>query len=256
MDGEHALTTAALNPDAWIRRFHHGVAHGTRLVCFPHAGGSASFFFPVSQALSPVAEVLAVQYPGRQERRTEKAVNSVHRLADDVAAVLAEGPDRPTVLFGHSMGATLAFEVAFRLEREFDRPPVHLVVSGRRAPDRVRGPNLHQLGDEAIIAELRNLNGTDARLLQDPELLQMILPAMRVDYEAIETYRVRPGTVVRCAVTVLTGDADPRVTADEAEAWRTHTSGPSEVRVFPGGHFYLIKRADDVLDVLRAVLGT
>jgi pyochelin biosynthesis protein PchC len=243
-----------MQQSAWLRRYHQGASDRTRLVCFPHAGGSASFFFPLSRALSPIAEVLAVQYPGRQERRAEKPIASVHRLADAVAAVLGDGPDVPTVLFGHSMGATLAFEVAHRLDRDFGRPPVHLVVSGRRAPDRVRGPYLHRLGDEAIVAELRGLSGTDDRLLEDPDVLRMILPALRSDYEAIETYRVVPGTVVRCPVTVLTGDADPHVTADEAEAWRAATSGPSDIRVFAGGHFFLVEHVEDVLGVLRDVL--
>lgn len=254
MEGEYALTTVTLRPDAWLRRYHSGTAGGIRLVCFPHAGGSATFFFPFSRALSPVAEVIAVQYPGRQERRAEKPIASVHELADAVAALLADGPDRPTVLFGHSMGGTLAFETAHRLERDYGRPPRHLVISGRRAPDRVRGPYLHLLGDEAILAELRDLSGTDARLLEDPAVLQMILPALRADYEAIDTYRVAPGTSVRCPVTVLTGAADRHVTADEAEAWRAATTGPTDVRVFPGGHFFLLEHLDAVLDILRGVL--
>jgi surfactin synthase thioesterase subunit len=253
-DGEEALTTATLRPDTWLRRYHQGPPDRMRLICFPHAGGSASFFFPLSRALSPVAEVLAVQYPGRQERHTEKPVPSVHRLADTITAVLGAEPDRPTVMFGHSMGATLAFEVAHRLERDFDRSPVHLVVSGRRAPDRVRGPYFHQLGDEAIIAELRGLSGTDDRLLDDPDVLRMIMPAVRSDYEAIDTYRVVPGTTVRCPLTVLTGDADPHVTADEAQAWRTVTTGPSDVHTFSGGHFFLTEHVDDILDLLRPML--
>jgi surfactin synthase thioesterase subunit len=254
VDGEHALTTATLHPDTWLRRYHQGAPDRTRLICFPHAGGSASFFFPLSRTLSPVAEVLAVQYPGRQERHTEKPVPSVHRLADTIAAVLGAGPDRPTVLFGHSMGATLAFEVAHRLERDFDRSPVRLVVSGRRAPDRVRGPYFHLLGDDAIIAELRGLSGTDDRLLEDPDVLRMILPALRSDYQAIDTYRVVPGTTVRCPLTILTGDADPHVTAEEAEAWRAVTSGPSDLHTFAGGHFFLTEYPDEITTLLRSTL--
>ncbi|MGI5519945.1 thioesterase II family protein [Micromonospora sp. CA-259024] len=248
------MTTATVRPDSWIRRYHQGPADRPRLVCFPHAGGSASFFFPVSRALSLVAEVCAVQYPGRQERRSEPAVPSVHRLADDIATVLAAAPQRPTVLFGHSMGAAVAFEVAHRLERVHDRPPTHLVVSGRRAPDRIRGPWLHRLPDADIVAELRRLSGTDDRLLEDPDVLRMILPALRSDYRAIETYRMSPGAVLRCPVTVLTGDSDPHVTADEAEGWLSYGTDPGRVRTFTGGHFFLLDHSDEVLNELRTAL--
>lgn len=101
----------------WIRRFHPRPDGDVRLVCLPHAGGSASFFFPVSQAMPPSVDVLCVQYPGRQDRRAEPVIDSIPDLADQVFAALLPWADRPLAFFGHSMGATLAFEVARRLER-------------------------------------------------------------------------------------------------------------------------------------------
>lgn len=246
--------TTAFSQDVWTRRYHDADPDAVRLVCFPHAGGSASFYFPVSRALAPRLEVLAVQYPGRQERRREAAVDCIHELADRIADVLPLDDGRPTAFFGHSMGATVAFEVARRLERDRGRSVLHLFASGRRAPDRVRVEDLHRRGDDAIVAELRRHSATDDRLLADQELLRMILPALRSDYRAIETYRERPGTRLRCPLTVLVGTADPLVTPDEAEAWRAHTTGPTDVRYFPGGHFYLTERAEDVLAVVTEAL--
>jgi surfactin synthase thioesterase subunit len=104
---------------------------------FPHAGGSASFYLPVSRALAPVADVIALQYPGRQERRKEKCLDSIDEMADRMAEILVPLADRPLVFFGHSMGALIAFEIARRLaEQGIVRR--HLFASGRRAPSRHR----------------------------------------------------------------------------------------------------------------------
>jgi surfactin synthase thioesterase subunit len=98
---------------------------------------------------------------------------------------------------------------------------------------------VHQRDDEGVLDELRRLDGTDARVLADDELVRLILPAVRGDYRAIETYRCPPGPPLRCAVSVLVGADDPRVTPDEARDWRQHTTGAFDLQVFPGGHFYL-----------------
>ncbi|MEV5485499.1 MULTISPECIES: thioesterase II family protein [Streptomyces] len=233
----------------WCRRFHPAPDAGRRLVCFPHAGGSASFYHPVSAALSPRVDVLAVQYPGRQDRRQEPALDDIGLLADRIAEALRAWTDRPLTFFGHSMGALVAFEVARRLERDGDGP-VRLFASGRRAPSAYRDEQVHRRDDDGIVAELRALSGTDARVLDDEEMLRMVLPALRSDYKAVETYRSEPGAVVRCPVTVLVGDDDPKTSLDEARCWDAHTTDACDLRVFPGGHFYLADRPTEVMDVL------
>lgn len=207
-------------------------------MCFPHAGGSASYFRPVSAALSPATEVLVVQYPGRQDRHREPLVDDLTTLADTLAEVLDDGDGRPTVFFGHSMGATLAFEVGRRLEARGTRL-AGLFVSARRAPSAPRDERTHLKDDEGLLAEMRTLNGTESQVLEDEELVRMVLPAIRNDYRAAETYRYTPGPDVSCPVTALLGDEDRKVTVAEAEQWREHTSGPFELKVYPGGHFYL-----------------
>lgn len=238
------------NPgNLWIRRYHPAPEAAERLVCFPHAGGSASFYLPVSTALSPAVDVLGVQYPGRQDRRHEPGVTSVADLADSITRALADWGDRPLTFFGHSMGAVVAFEVARRMEGA-GGGPVRLFASGRRAPSRTREENVHLRDDDGLVAELRALSGTDVQFLADEELLRMILPAIRSDYTAVETYRCDSRATVRCPVTVLTGNADPKTSLDEARAWAEHTTGGSELKVFPGGHFFLADRQADVLAVL------
>ncbi|MFF7638607.1 thioesterase II family protein [Kitasatospora sp. NPDC008050] len=243
--------TETADHDLWLRRFHPAEPSKVRLVCFPHAGGSASFYFPVSAALSPGFDVLAVQYPGRQDRRLEPCVDDIPALADQIFRATDSWADGPLALFGHSMGAVLAFEVARRIEREFGVTPVRLFASGRRAPSCTRDEKVHLRDDDGIVRELQQLSGTDARVLGDEELLRMVLPALRSDYRAIETYRCDDGAAVACPVTVLTGDADPRTSMDEARAWREHTSGEFDLEVFPGGHFFLAAQQAAVLKVIR-----
>lgn len=242
------MTLPDAHSESWIRRFHPTAGRPCRLVCLPHAGGTASFFFPFSQRLAAHADVLAVQYPGRQDRRLEPALDSVEELVPALHAALRPYDDLPLVLFGHSMGAVLAFELARRMERE-GTGPLGLIVSGRRAVDILRDDRVHTLGDAALIEEVRVLAGTDPGLLQDEEILRMVLPALRADFKAVETYRYRPdgsGPPLRCPLSVLTGTSDPRVSPEQAMAWRELTEGPFGFRSFPGGHFYLATQQDAV----------
>jgi surfactin synthase thioesterase subunit len=229
----------------WIRRYHPAPGSPVRLVLFPHAGGAASFFHPVSARFSPGADVVSLQYPGRQDRHREPLVPTVAGLADLVAAQLRELSAKPTVFFGHSMGAALAFEVARRLEAEGPGHPAALMVSGRRGPATERAETVHTRDDAGVLRELKLLNGTDLRLLDD-EMLALAMPAIRNDYRAIETYRAAPGDTVRCPIVALTGDADPKTTVEEAEAWQGHTEGGFRLEVFPGGHFFLASQQSAV----------
>ncbi|MGW5868667.1 thioesterase II family protein [Streptomyces sp. NPDC055239] len=238
--------------DLWLRRFHPAPDAPVRLVCFPHAGGSASFYFPVSAALASDSDVAALQYPGRQDRRMEPNVDDIGVLADRIAPVVAPLFDRPVVFFGHSMGAILAFEVARRLEEQ-GHTPAMLFASGRRAPSTRREENVHQRDDDGIVAEMKAMSGTDAQVLGDEELLRMVLPAIRSDYRAIETYGPVDATV-GCPITALVGDDDPKTTVAEADVWRSHTTGAFRIQTFRGGHFYLSPRAAEVIALTREAL--
>lgn len=242
------------NASNWIREFHPSDRTSPRMICFPHAGGAASYYFPVSRALSGQVEVLAVQYPGRQDRYAEPAIGNVENLA---AAIFRELPpedlDR-TWLFGHSMGAAVAFEVARLMERELDRSPLGIILSGRRAPSRFRDETLHRQGDAAIIANVQALSGTDAAVFDDPDTHRLIMPALRADYRAIETYRPSGTPRVSCPIHVFVGDADPLSTLDEAGSWRDHTTGGFTMRVFQGDHFYLTARPAEVIAAISQLI--
>jgi pyochelin biosynthesis protein PchC len=238
----------------WLRRFHPALPGAPRLVCFPHAGGSASFFHPLSAALAPAVEVLAAQYPGRQDRRAEPVLTHIGALADRLADDLAGRPAVPTTFFGHSMGSLVGYEAARRLERR-GTVLTRLYVSGRRPPDRPGpGDTVHTRDDDGVLAEVRALGGPGVAMLDDPELRELAMPAIRGDYTAIETYVRAPGPPLTCALTALVGDRDPQVTVAEARGWAGHTAGPFDLRVFPGGHFYVTVHADAVRAVLLETL--
>ncbi|HEX6352595.1 thioesterase II family protein [Actinophytocola sp.] len=238
---------------SWVRRFHTAPEDAVRLVCFPHAGGAATWYFPLSRALMPAAGVLAIQYPGRQDRRAERCVDDLGELADLVARELAAWTDRPFALFGHSMGATVAYEVGRRLERA-GVMPLGLFASAGRAPTRWRPEMLHRRDDEGLVAALRSLSGTDTSLLGDEELMRMVLPAIRADYRAVETYRHTGTQRLTCPIHVLAGDSDEVTTLDEARAWHNHTTAPCEVSTFAGGHFYLTEHLPAVTSTITEQL--
>jgi pyochelin biosynthetic protein PchC len=247
------MTTAARD-DLWIRRYHPAPDSDTVLVCFPHAGGSATFYFPVARALSPRFDVLAVQYPGRQDRWSEPCVDDLPALAEQILPQLLPWSGRRLALFGHSMGATVAFEVARLLERS-GTVPAALFASARRAPSRHRDESVHQRDDEALIREIKELNGTNSAVLGEEELMRMILPTIRSDFRAAETYRFQGEQTLNCPITALVGKDDPKATVDEADAWREHTTGEFVLKVFTGGHFYLAEQQEAVLKLIAEQLG-
>jgi surfactin synthase thioesterase subunit len=226
----------------WFRRFT-AAGNGPRLVCFPHAGGSATAYLQLARTLPADFDVVSVQYPGRQDRYHEAPFTAldplVEAVAEELAPVLAKDPGRPYALFGHSMGALVAFETARLLARRELPGPQRLFLSGRDAPGPRTSAHYQFYDDADVLAEVRRLGGTDQSMLDNPEIVDMVLPALRADYRALGTYSWRGGEPLATAITALIGDHDPMVTVQEAQTWREHTSGDFALQVFSGGHFYL-----------------
>jgi surfactin synthase thioesterase subunit len=203
--------------------------------------------------LAPSVEVISLQYPGRQDRRADPCLDSVGAFADHVADALRPLTDLPLIFFGHSLGATIAYETARRLAAAGTEISA-LFASGRRGPSVTRDERVHLKSDAELLGEVRELDGTNGTLLEDDEFVQLILPALRADYRAAETYRHQPGAELHCPITTMIGDEDPKVTAEEAKAWQEHTTGKFELMVFPGGHFYLNHHQAEILRAITAHL--
>ncbi|MGK5631055.1 thioesterase II family protein [Streptomyces sp. URMC 123] len=239
----------------WIRR-HAATPRAPRLTCFPHAGGGASFYQAWATALAPGTEVLVVQYPGREDRFHEPLVSDMATLADAVVAELPLSADDPLVLFGHSMGSAVAYEVALRIERACPGALARLCVSGRPAPHAAAPSAVHLLPDDELVEQLRGLAGTSDAILDSRDFRALFLPAIRNDYRLIETYRPAPPAdgagLLSAPVTVLYGADDPHLRDGGAQSWREVTRGAVECRSFTGGHFYLVEhRAEVVAEVAR-----
>ncbi|ONH23414.1 thioesterase II family protein [Pseudofrankia asymbiotica] len=246
------IRVATGRSSTWLRVFAPANAGSPLLVCFPHAGGSAGVYRPLALALAPDVEVVAVQYPGRQDRRDEPPAGDLRALADGVADALG-AQARPFALFGHSMGAIVGYETAVRIAANSLPRPVRLFVSGRAAPE-PDGRQTVPADDMALLREIRRLGGTVGAVLDDPELRELALPALRADYAALGRYSPLPAPRLTMPITVLRGHDDPLVTAPEAEAWRTRTVAGSDTRVFPGGHFYLNDNMPGVAALVRGRL--
>ncbi|WP_433399614.1 thioesterase II family protein [Streptomyces sp. CA-146814] len=238
---------------AWIRRYRPAPEAAVRVICLPHAGGSANYFRPLATALPPTAEVLAVQYPGRMDRVNEPYVGDFEEMTERTLAAVGREVDRPVALFGHSMGALLAFQVAKRLEAE-GVPPLALFASGARPPGRSLLPrHTRPRTDEELITDLALLNGTDERLLDNQEMRTLVLSALRADYRMLRSYR-RDDSALACPLAALTGDDDPVVPVDDAGGWSRHTTGAFGLHVFAGKHFYLADHWAGVSTVITKYL--
>jgi pyochelin biosynthetic protein PchC len=208
-----------------------------QLVCFPHAGGGASFFRPWLDDLPPGIELLSAQYPGREDRLREPLATDLGELADRYARLLASVGGAPVVLFGHSLGAAIAYEVARRMQAS-GRPPALLVVSGRQAPvDSSRA--VHLMDDDDLWADVLRAGGTSRQVLDNLELRALVLPVLRADYRLSETYRPVAAPVLGCPILAVSGDDDPDVDLAVLPSWRELTDAGFAMRVFPGNHFYL-----------------
>lgn len=228
-----------------------------RLFCLPYAGAGAAAYRPWLAHLPPTVELLIVQLPGRESRLREQPFTHMQPLIEAVAPAVVPLLDRPYLLFGHSMGALIAFELARALRRRGAPAPSCLAVSGRRAPQLPDpDPPLHKLDDAWFVAAMvRRYNGIPKLILDDPELLRLFLPTMRADLTLIETYAYTPEPPLDCPIVAFGGRSDGRASLPELEAWGAQTLQPLGARQLPGDHFYLQGARAELLAAMLAALG-
>jgi medium-chain acyl-[acyl-carrier-protein] hydrolase len=226
-----------------------------RLLAFPYAGGGAAVYRDWRRHLPNWIETRAVQLPGRGWRLREQPIADLGRLAELAAAAILPLADLPVALFGHSLGAWLALEVARRLEAA-GAIPACLFVSGRQAPSvGALHPPMSHLSDEEFIHEIQiRYGGIPPEILASPEVLALLLPALRADVAALESYAYRGGRPIECPIVALGGESDPIVPVEYLSPWAMETLGGFEVETFPGGHFYFQNRAAPLLGALEASL--
>jgi pyochelin biosynthetic protein PchC len=243
----------------WVRVLKQRSNPHARLICFPHAGGGASFFHPWTKIAPDDMEIIAVRYPGREDRLLDPFAETMEDLVEPIARSCSRFLDEPIAFFGHSMGASVAYEVALRLQAEHGATLTALFVSGRAGPEYEQGKLKRLSGaiDAVLIEEVGQLGGTNEQAFADVELRDLILPAIRADYRLIERYAATHGGTVGAPVVAYYGNQDEELDADSVAAWARVTRSTFGMQDFEGGHFYLLDHAqallDDLSDRLRAM---
>jgi len=241
--------------DSWIACRKPNPQARLRLFCFPYAGTGASIFRTWSDGLPADVEVCPVQFPGRGTRLMETPFTQISPPVQVLAQAMAPLLDKPFAFFGHSLGALAGFELARQLRRQSGVQPVRLFVSADRAPQIPHGDRpIHALPEGEFLGELRRLNGIPGKVLEDVELMQFMLPVLRADFAAYETYVYSSEPPLNCPISAFGGLQDRRVSRGDLEAWRDQTSASFSLRIFPGDHFFWHTTQPRLLQVLSEEL--
>lgn len=230
---------------------------GARVFCFPHAGGNLRTFLGWQPDLGADAEILAVCRPGREHRAAEPAPTFEEYADGATAAIRAacESDDRPVYLFGHSLGALVAFEVTRRLA---GLPRLRrLVASGCSAPSllpsrRVR--DIAKLEGKEFAEAIGFFGGLPAEVVADEELHEVLLPGLIADFHLAVGYRYAPGPPLTVNLSLINGLEDPHVGLEQIEPWRDEVREPPARHWADGGHFYFEKRPEAVIGLLRDLI--
>jgi medium-chain acyl-[acyl-carrier-protein] hydrolase len=240
-----------MNP---VRRHKTNPTARLRLFCFPFAGGISvynSWFDELPLDMQRATELCSILLPGHSTDHKGIPFSTLPPLLDDLVQGIAPYQGIPFAFFGHSMGALVSFELARQLRRQHLPSPVHLIVSGHRAPQLPNPyPPIHQRADLEFQQQLRELGGTPEAVLEDPELMELLLPVLRADFAVCENYVYRAEPPLECSISAFGGSTDARVSRDELCAWQKQTQNSFSIRIFPGGHFFVQTAQMLVLRVL------
>ena len=210
-----------------------------RLLCFPHAGGSAWFFRDWADLLPTAVEVYGIELPGRGKRILETPLTDISSLIQVLGAELFPLLDVPLAFFGHSLGARIAFELCRWLRRKVQHIPVHFWAAAARAPHLPPDtPPIHALPNPGFIIELKRYNGTPESVLNNPELMNLMLPTIKADFSLLETYKYQSEARLACPITCFWGQQDEIANQVDVAAWRGHTS-EFTLKAVPGDHFFI-----------------
>ena len=236
----------------WLAYYKPKQGVKLRLFCFPYAGGNALIYRNWAASLPQNVEVCSVQLPGRGSRLREAPFTSMPLLVQATAQALLPYLDKPFAFFGHSMGAVLAFELAHLLGKKYGREPAHLFVSGRCAPQiPVNHPPTYHLPEQEFLAELRRLNGTPREVLDHPDLMELMIPLLRADFEVCQTYVPTDCTPLRCPISCFGGLQDQDVPSEQLEGWKEQTADRFSLLMLPGDHFFLHLSEPALLEALN-----
>ncbi|MCC7361305.1 MAG: thioesterase [Anaerolineales bacterium] len=246
--------TTRTSLEAWVAGRKPRPQARRRLLCLPFAGGAASLFRAWPDSLPPEVEVWPIQLPGRETRLREQPLGRMDALVTALAEALRPALDLPLAIFGHSMGALVGFELARALAAQ-GAAPTHLFISAMRAPQLPdRQVRIAALPDPEFIEALRRLKGTPEPVLQNAELMDLLLPALRADFALVESYAYAAGAPLACPIAAFGGQQDERARPEELQAWATQTTAGFQWQLVPGDHFFIRGAPQPVLAVVGRML--
>ena len=241
----------------WIVVSKPNPAAELRLFCFAYAGGGASVFANWHKFLPSNVEVVAIQLPGRENRFSEAPLADLDAVLAQIVDTVGSRLDKPYLLFGHSLGGLIAYELTRRFAVQARRLPQAIVVSGKRAVQMPsRRAALSSLPDREFVSEIANYNGTPSDILDNPELMQLILPRLRADASLFDNYVYRASGPLPCPIVAFGGDHDDHVNHAEILGWEMHTSSSFSHRFFDGDHFFLHSHQAEMMRAMSEVIAS
>lgn len=218
-----------------------------RIFCFPYAGGGASVFRTWKKYFEEEIGIYPVQLPGRENRIGEKPFLNMDSLVSELTGEFLRYMDRPFILFGHSIGARIAFEFSRKLRDIKARCPECLIVAGSRSPEIPEPKPLHQLGYYDFINELKRFSGTPKAVFENKELMDLFIPVLRADFTIDETWNFRHEEPLDFPIHVFGGKNDPEAHYDELFKWSHYTNNLFSIEMIEGGHFFINKQRDELI---------
>jgi len=219
-----------------------------RLFLFPYAGGGPAVFGKWLGEFDTHIETFIAHYPGRGSRHNESPITQIDTLVDKLAQAIQPLLDKPLAFFGHSFGGLIAYELAKQIQ------PQILFISGCAAPHLPNShPPIHHLPDPDFIKSLQELNGIPNEIMDNSELMELLLPMLRADFEAFEGYQPNSYQLA-CPITAFGGLDDPRVNREQLEGWATHTTAGFRTQYFSGDHFFINTNTANIITSINSEL--
>lgn len=225
-----------------------------RLICFPYAGGNAGSYVNWAKSLPDGIELVAVEPPGRAVRMLEPPFDNMADLISDLLPHYQRIIDKPYLVFGHSLGGRVAYEISCCCQQLGLRLPNRFIASASRAPHIVKQrPNIYDLPDIQFLDKLRGFNGTPESVLTNREMMELLLPMLRSDFKIADLYLAQPQKL-KCPLSVWHGEMDHEISQLDFKSWADCSVFPVEFTSVPGGHLFVDSNVQDVLARLNPLL--
>jgi medium-chain acyl-[acyl-carrier-protein] hydrolase len=236
----------------WFNYLKRPIKPKLTIVCFPFAGGDASFYQNWATEIKADVQIISIQFPGRANRFLESPYTNLNDLIVELIKNWECFIETPYVLFGHSLGGLAIYELTRILNENNQMQPLHLFISGCKAPHLLKNKERYLLPKQAFIEMIKEMDGTPKEIVENQEMMDLLVPMLRADFQLIETYtHQEKHKRIRLPITLMGGTEDPEVGMEDLEAWKSVIEGPCKLQLFQGGHFFLKDSEKEFFDFIN-----